>query len=63
VNAIPRGMFMESEEQLIKRVGKKMFGDNVEFSPQVMELIKPIFRRMMKDLGQLPDEQVESSDW
>jgi hypothetical protein len=34
----------ETEDEIIKRVGRKMFGDTVAFTPQVMELIRSLSR-------------------
>ena len=40
----------ETEDEVIKRVGRQMFGDNIEFTPQVMEMIKPLFRKYLDDM-------------
>ena len=40
----------ETEEQIIKRVGRQMFGEKVEFTPQVMDLIKPLYRKYLDDM-------------
>jgi hypothetical protein len=38
----------ETEEQIIKRVGRDMFG--VLLTPQVVELVRPIYRKYLEDL-------------
>lgn len=38
----------ETEEQIIKRVGRDMFG--VLLTPQVIEMVKPIYRKLLEDL-------------
>lgn len=40
----------ETEDEIIKRVGRAMFGDTVAFTPQVMDLIKPLFRKYLDDM-------------
>jgi hypothetical protein len=41
---------METEEQMIERVGRQMFGDNIVFTPQVMEMAKKLFRKYLADM-------------
>ena len=41
----------ETEEQMIVRVAKRMFGDNLALTPQVIEMIKPIYRRFLEDMN------------
>lgn len=38
----------ETEEQIIKRVGRDMFG--VLLTPQAIEMVKPIYRKLLEDL-------------
>jgi len=40
----------ETEEQMIERVGRQMFGDNISFTPQVMEMAKKLFRKYLEDM-------------
>jgi hypothetical protein len=40
----------ETEEQMIVRVAKRMFGDNLALTPQVIEMIKPLYRRYLEDM-------------
>lgn len=41
----------ETEEQMIERVGRQMFGDNISFTPQVMEMAKKLFRKYLEDMN------------
>ena len=41
----------ETEEQMIERVGRQMFGDNIVFTPQVMEMAKKLFRKYLDDMN------------
>jgi hypothetical protein len=34
----------ETEEQIIRRAGRILFGDSVVFTPQLVDFIKPIYR-------------------
>lgn len=38
----------ETEEQIIKRVGRDIFG--VLLTPQVVELVRPIYRKYLEDM-------------
>lgn len=38
------------EEETIKRVARSMFGNNLEFTPQVMDLIKGLYRKFLEDM-------------
>lgn len=40
----------ETEEQMIERVGRQMFGENISFTPQVMEMAKKLFRKYLDDM-------------
>ncbi len=41
---------METEEEIIKRVGQQMFGESVVFTPQVLEMAKALFRKYLADM-------------
>jgi hypothetical protein len=48
---LQRGRAMdETEDEIIKRVGRAMFGDSVAFTPQVMELIRSLYRKYLDDM-------------
>lgn len=38
----------ETEEQIIKRVGRDIFG--VLLTPQMVELVRPIYQKYLEDL-------------
>lgn len=40
----------ETEEETIKRVARSMFGEGILFTPQVMELIKKLYRKYLEDM-------------
>lgn len=40
----------ETEEETIKRVARQMFGEGILFTPQVMALIKDLYRRYLEDM-------------
>lgn len=40
----------ETEERMIERVGRQMFGDNIVFTPQVMELIRALYHKYLDDM-------------
>ena len=42
----------ETEDEMIKRVGRRMFGDNIAFTPQVMEMIRNLYRKFLDDMGE-----------
>lgn len=39
----------ETEEEMLKRVGRRMFGENICFTPEVLALAKDIYRRILED--------------
>lgn len=41
----------ETEEETIKRVARSMFGEQILFTPQVMAIIKDLYRRYLEDMG------------
>lgn len=40
----------ETEDELIKRVARAMFGGDVEFTPQILEMIQELFRKYQDDI-------------
>lgn len=44
-------MTLDEEEATIRRVAKLMFGDQLALTPQIVEIIKPIFRKYLEDIA------------
>lgn len=43
-------MTLDEEEALIRRVAKQMFGEQLALTPQIVEIVKPIFRKYLEDI-------------